>query len=278
MLTRNWSGSWRLNSIAPNRQNLGANKEDLTLFLRMSVPAGELDQVRVAAPAARKVAGLAYQFGLERIVQTPASKLRRQLTQMGVDLDNESVDLLDQLPCNQPQSDRQWAARRALFEYQQGRPLEYQGQGSAVIRADEEADFAKLATELLSANSISSIGEFGAELGLPEFQQFRRKTDDKAWFSRVTTGEAEREGFRGVLVVLLGNSLTSANVHVDAHMLAMQSPGSWFEVAHFRSSAKRCEPGPYASRSHSERPSSKGGDRTALKYLAWELQTVLNWH
>lgn len=205
---------------------------DDKLFMVLTVAASSVREVTIQNAEPRKIAGLAYQHGIDKVVTTPASLLKKRLTAIDVNPVEEQVDLSSQVPQVQSQSTRQWAARKALVEFQMREKLEYQGTGTTMIRKGESTDVAALMGQLLAGGSLDPVAQLGAELGLPEFQQFKKKDND--WW-RKPTREAEQDGFIGVLLTRLEQDLLSPNVTVETHFYAMESPGNWFPVFKLRS-------------------------------------------
>jgi len=192
----------------------------------------ELDQIQDLKQANRNnrfVAGIAYGHGIENVVTTPASILRKRLDEADEKWMEQQVDLADELPKSIAQSEKEWAARKALLEYHMREPLEYQGTGSTLIRLGEEVDMTALAGQLLASGGADAITQVGIDLGLPEFQKFKKARENKSWSKNITT-EAEKDGFRGVFVVRLEQSMTSSSVKVHSHFFAMEEPGKWFEL------------------------------------------------
>jgi hypothetical protein len=184
----------------------------------------------------RKIAGLAFQFGLESPTTTPVSFLNKQLQTKGIDVDKERVDLSNEVMAPS-ESVKQWAARKALVEYSLREPLEYQGTSSNLIRKTDAPDISALLSQMTGGGGLDALASLGEQLGLPEFKRPRESTD---WTKKVCE-EAERDGFCGVLIVRLDQSQLSPVVNVDSHFYAMESAAKWFEVKRFQASANAQE-------------------------------------
>jgi hypothetical protein len=179
----------------------------------------------------RKIAGLAFQNDLDAVTTTPVSQLKKQLVELGVDVENEVVDLSKEVVSVIAESDRQWAARKAVVEYALRKQLEYQGTGGMLIRKTDKPDMTALVAQVLSGGlGDDPISQLGAELGLPEFKKPKEQSD--GWWKRATE-EAERDGFCGVSIIRLNQNMLSATVTVEAYFFAMEKPGAWFQVAKF---------------------------------------------
>jgi len=186
----------------------------------------------------RKIAGLAFQNDLEAVTTTPVSQLRKQLVEMGVDVETEAVNLSKEVEST-AESDRQWAARKAVVEYALRKQIEFQGTGSMLIRKTDTPDMTALVSQLLGGGlGEDPISQLGAELGLPEFKKPKEQTD--GWWKRATE-EAERDGFCGVSITRLNQSMLSTSVTVEAYFFAIEKPGSWFQIAKFSVQASTAE-------------------------------------
>lgn len=200
-----------------------------TLFMLFHLELREIQDLKQANRNNRFVAGIAYGQGIENVVTTPASILRKRLAEADEKWTEQQVDLADELPKSLTQSEKEWAARKALLEYHMREPLEYQGTGSTLIRLGEDVDMTALAGQLLASGGADAITQVGIDLGLPEFQKFKKDRENKSWSKKITA-EAEKDGFRGVFVVRLEQSMTSSSVKVHSHFFVMEEPGKWFEL------------------------------------------------
>ncbi len=203
-------------------------------FMVLHVERDDVREVKAARPDSRKIAGLAYQHGLQRVVETPATLLRKRLEEQQIDWADETVDLSEQVPHVQQDTPRQWAARRALIEYNMRESLDYQGTGRMLVRVGEgAANPAALMGQFLGGG-MDPISQLGAELGLPEF---KRPAESQSDWWRSATQAAERDGFHGVLITRLKQSLLSPQVVVETWFFARSKPDDWFPVVRLRSQA-----------------------------------------
>ncbi len=214
------------------RDKLAATKPDAdeSFFLTRELASDEIRKLTIQPPDRRHIAGIAYQHRLANVVTTPTASLLRQLSERNVDPTQEQVDLTGDLPVIHTQSPRQWAARQALVEFHMLEPLEFQGTGTQLFRKGSDVDAQALVGQLLGGSGADAISRLGAELGLPEFKPPAERGD---WWHAVTA-EAERDGFRGVLITRLEQNLLSTKVVVNAHFFAMEAPGNWFLVRSFQ--------------------------------------------
>jgi hypothetical protein len=218
-------------------RELEVERDTDKLFCLVTLTKAETRKVAIQAPERRHVAGIAYQHRLKDIVITPASALSKRLIDIDVKAEAEQVDLTNELPSVVRQSERQWAARRALVEFNMREPLEYQGTGTTLIRTGEEANAMALIGQMLGGSGGDAISQLGAELGLPEFAKPKEAQD---WWKK-TTQAAERHGFHGVLITRLEQNVLAVDVSVEASFFARLSPGEWFRVATFKAQSSANE-------------------------------------
>ncbi len=208
-------------------------------FLIVELTQPEYRELVIQPPDRRKVAGLAFQHELDAVNITPASQLKKQLVEAGVDIESEEVDLSKEVAATVTESDRQWSARRAIVEHVLRAQIEFQGTGSVFVRKSETPDASALIAQMMGGGLGSDpISQIGAELGLPEFKKREDRSD--GWWKR-SAEQAERDGFRGVTITRLEQNALSSIVRVETHFFAMEKPGEWFRVANFVGSANTAE-------------------------------------
>lgn len=220
--------------LASERQRLAERSEQplkTPRFLRLNLPRTELRDIARQPADRRQIAGLAYMHGLENVIGTPTSLLQKELEQRGIDVRTTPVDLSQDLPPDGKQSDQQWAVRVALVEFQLREPLEFQGTGTTFVRKGAEIEISQLfGTMLAGGDSLNQLQQLGADLGLPEFTN---REIDRDWWSSIAQ-EAEREDFRGALVMRLQPNSMAERAVVEAVFLARQSAGEWLPALTFR--------------------------------------------
>jgi len=187
----------------------------------------------------RKIAGLAFQNDLELVTTSPVSQLKKKLIENGVDIEAAVVNLSEEMATTVAESDREWAARKAIVEHILRKPIEYQGTGGTLIRKSETVDASALVAQLMGGGAgMDAISQLGAELGLPEFKKLAGQ--DLNWWKKATE-EAEKDGFCGVAITRLEQNALSTMVRVEAYFFAMEVPGKWFQVVKFSAEANAAE-------------------------------------
>ncbi|GAB5403220.1 MAG: hypothetical protein Aurels2KO_14510 [Aureliella sp.] len=204
-----------------------------TKFALLKLKEQQIASTMPASAHNRQIAGVAFQQGLDEVTTSSTVLLKRKLSQQGIDVTQTRVDLSAELPTLAEESDKDWKIRQALFEYHHREPLQYQGTGTKFYKSGEDQDVMQVATDLMGSGS--SIAQLGAELGLPEFQQFA-KPDDTRWWND-TCKQAEADGFCGVLIKRLQTQPLTGAATVSAHFFAKLSAGNWTEA--FRATATK---------------------------------------
>lgn len=191
----------------------GVAKQPNLLFVELTFPAKEVARLFRQPAEQRKIAGLAWSNGLPDVSSTSAQKLRRQLQELPIDIEQATFDLSGEVVRLDAESDREWAVREALVEFYLDHWLEFQGTKDFLVRADQAkpADLlAAMGGGLLGkgmlggglAERMAEVQRMGRELGLPEFTQpgFDQPAVPKSDWWKVATDAAEKEGFKGVLI------------------------------------------------------------------------------
>ena len=179
----------------------------------------------------KRIVGLAWEHDLPDVTTRSTIRLRKDLEAKNVDVERARFDLSSEIKLV-GQTEQQWAAKVALVEFHLRKELEFQGTGKNLIRAGTKPDPAAMIGNLLG--SSLDISALGRDLGLPEFRSNTPKKTEDLWWRRPTQ-EAEKDGFRGVLLTRLNQSALSNRISVESHFFAMESPGKWFEI--YRGSA-----------------------------------------
>lgn len=101
-------------------------------------------KVTPSVPDRQRIALWAWAERLKEVETRDVADLTRELKQRGVDPAKPAPDLSEQLP-PRLQDDREWAARMALVEYAFGTPLDFQGTGDVLVKANATRDLKDMA-------------------------------------------------------------------------------------------------------------------------------------
>ncbi len=204
---------------------LGKDDPLETLFLVLDLPAASVGRVTLANPERRKLALLAWQEEIPDVETRDANSLKQILVKEGVPLEGPLPDLSDRLPA-QPQSEREWEARLAIVEYALGRPLDFQGMGSTIVRtgADQPVDLAAVLPRLLQEQVGSVLDDL-----LGNARPTGKPVDDRELL-KPAIAEAETAGSRGFRLTRLQLNAETSQVMVETCFVARLSPDDWQPV------------------------------------------------
>jgi hypothetical protein len=199
-------------------------------FVRVTIPTERIRRAYQQPIDRRRAAAVAWRERLDGVESRPVAELVRMLAEKGIDPARETPDLADRLP-PAPETDRQWAARRALVEYEFGRRLEFQGTGEFVVRKPREgepADVAGLMLGLLRDQLNREIGDLLDEPGVGV-----TPAKQPGW-QETATQAAEEAGVTGVRVTRITGDLQNGRATVESRFLARMPDGRWETVWHDR--------------------------------------------
>jgi hypothetical protein len=206
--------------VQPADQPPGADFE----FLLVEIAVGQIGSLVIQPPARKQIALLAWRERLPDVERRPVTELARALQEQGVDAAAEAgpIDLSSRLP-PRPQSEREWAARRAIVEYQFVRSLDFQGTGDVLLPANaaEQLDLEQMLPQL----QRQLAGELGRLLGEPLVE----KPAGPTWFETATQA-ADKAGVLGVRVTRVDQNLAARRVAVETRFLARMPGGRWETV------------------------------------------------
>ncbi len=198
-----------------------------TQFVVLEFPASKVKKVAFAPADRKQIALVAWQEELADVETRSAADLQEALQAAGVDAAEQMVDLSGRLPSG-PESERHWAARRAIVEYGLRKSLDFQGVGDVLVRTGEGAgrqDMGAIIAELFRSQVQGELGELLGELGgaaAPKKPAASR--DAKA------TRAAEDAGSRGVRITRVEQNLEARRVTVEQRFLARMPDGTWQAV------------------------------------------------
>jgi hypothetical protein len=179
-------------------------------------------------PAAhRQVLLLAWRERLKDVERRSAVDLAKELRAAGKRFDGKPVDLADRLPASADEFDAQWAARKAIVEFDRLKRLRFQGTGDVLVKAGGDAgkpaDLSQVTSSLLQAQVNQLLQEALGNGVAP-----RRKKADGALQKAIKAAEAANvAGFR---VTRVKPDLAAKRTSVDESFLARMPDGTWDTV------------------------------------------------
>ena len=196
-------------------------------FLIVEVPSDRVRRVFEAPATSRNLAAAAWFERLERVEETVMSKLKTQVEPTHPQWATEKFDISDRLPRGQTQSDDEWAARQALWEFDFCQELTFQGTGNFVMRveAGQKPDLAALLSQsgesLLGGQlDLLGLGDLGLEGAKP------KAPVAETWQNKAIA-EATKLGIRGFVVTRSEQITGEGPAVVTSQFFARLSDGKY---------------------------------------------------
>lgn len=114
-----------------------AQKQPGSQFVVTTLPTERVRRVIVAVNPARQLTHVAWQMRLPKVEETTFGTLQAAVEKEAPHWQTEVVDLSERLPLGQPQTEEEWAARQAIYEYEFRQKLDFQGMGNMVVRVGD---------------------------------------------------------------------------------------------------------------------------------------------
>ncbi len=185
------------------------------------------EKIAKVAPATvdhKRVAGWSWHEKLTNVETRDVADLERELRTKRIDTTQPVPDLTDRLPLR-PQDEREWSARMALVTHALGKPLEFQGTGDLLVRADHAGnggDMAPLVAKLLGGQIDSLLKDLLSD-GHPTATPSKPSS---AWLEPAIK-EAERDKARGFRATRLDLNLERRQAVVTSAFVVQLVSGKW---------------------------------------------------
>lgn len=198
-----------------------------TQFLLVEVPARQIRR-GYRQPAHRKqIALVAWRERLAGIEHRDVDDLLRELQEKGIDPAKQQVDLSDRLrPL--PETERQWAARRAIIEYEYGKRLDYQGTGELMVATGDDSKPVPIA-QIVAGLYQARVGRQLADLLEPNAGKSGVGHGPPKWLEAAMRSAAE-QGVSAIRFTRVEPDLEAKRVSVEENFLARMPDGSWETV------------------------------------------------
>jgi len=213
----------------------------------------------------RQVAVVSWSEKLDDVERREVDDLLGELKKNGIENPaDEAVDLTDRVP-PLPETERSWAARRAIVDYHYGQKLNFQGMGGALFRTGDGAKQMNLAQVLpqLLQSQLGGLNLIGDILGEPGFGPARPKPTGKKDELKSAIQTAEREGVSAFRVTQLEMNVPRRRAYVTQQFLAKMPDGTWQAIWKKTVSEDASKPRPAAQKLIENDPQIK----QALKLL-----------
>ena len=213
---------------APAADQAGRAEQSQSEFMMVRVAGAEIRRVYSQPAERRRLAQVAWQAGIDRVESTPVNRLRDALERRQVDWRGTVVNLSDRLSSPSADSEREWAARKAIYEYSLREPVEFQGTGDFVVRTGDDVAAPaglELAGGLLQGGLPADLSALVQEaLGEGAKPKVRRN-----WLETATKA-AEKAGANGFRVTRTDQDIQRRSVSVEDRFVARMPDGTWETV------------------------------------------------
>lgn len=225
------------------RSDESPNKKPVeSQFMVLTIPA---DQIRggYGQPANhRRIAVLAWRERLKEVESRTAKSLLKELLAAGKRPGVEKVDLSDRLPKASLETERQWAARKAVVEFDYLKRVRFQGTADTLVQAGGDAEKAPDVTAIFSSIYKSQLdGLLEEALGNGRISRKSRSTQAAEALQKAAK-TADAEQVRGFRVTRVHPDLTKQRVTVEESFVAKMPAGKWATIWRHRETLDASKP------------------------------------
>lgn len=195
-------------------------------FLWLDLEQGAVTKVVRATPDRQRVAIWAWNESFPNVEMRDVHELERDLKQRKIDPTVAPPDLSDRL-APQLQDEREWAARLAIVEYTFGKPIDFQGTGTVLIRTDADQqgiDLAPVLSKVMQTQVDSLLKDLVGDSG-----PAKPSIKDNDWL-KSASAEATQSAARGFRATRIDVKVEQHQAVVQSAFAARMPNGSWETV------------------------------------------------
>jgi hypothetical protein len=219
-------------------------------FVMLKFPRREAKYSFAQSAENRRIAMLAWRENFEDVETREVADLEKQLRDRGIDPVAEIPDLAGRLTVVR-QDENEWAARRAVIEYEFVGKLDFQGIGKALVRTDGSAGkvgLEQLLPQILPQLLQEQLGGQVADLLLEPGVSPRRGEENSMPDLSGAIREAERAGRKSFRVTTVDLNLQRKQATVETRFVAKLPTGKWETIWRHRAAGDPSKPRPDALR------------------------------
>ncbi len=216
------------NAAAGSRESAppqsGSTHSTRPQFVFVELPKKKIARITPASIAHKQIAGWSWYERLPHVESRDAEELARELQHRHIDPTQPLPDMSDRLPLRL-QDEREWSARIAIVSSALGKPLEFQGTGDLLVRADHAKnadDLAPLIAKMFGGQVDSLfkdlLNEGRATAATPQ--------SSNAWLEPAIR-EAEKEKARAFRATRVDLSLERHQATVNSVFVVQLANGKW---------------------------------------------------
>jgi hypothetical protein len=210
--------------LEKQRKKKDDGADEPSRFVLVKVPADQVRRTIVQPPEKKQLAMVAWEDKLANAEGLPAPRLKELVSRTDKNWAARSVDLAKEFPRTQ-QTEEEWTLRKAIWEFQFGEQVSFQGTGDSVFRTDRADARPALAEIIPSILKSSSIGDLSSLLGNDGGASLTRPNPDAWRQSAIQQAEkAQAHSFRVTRVI---QQLEQNQVRVESGLMAKAADGEW---------------------------------------------------
>ena len=250
-------------------------------FVMLTFSRQEVKYSFAQPPENRRLAMLAWRERFEDVEVRKAADIEEQLRDQGIDPTSEMPDLASRLPAAR-QDGTEWAARRAIIQFELSGKLEFQGIGNALVRTDAGA--AKVGLEQLLPELLPQLlqaqpgGQLAGQLQEPGARPQAVAAASIPNF-RGAIREAERAKVKGFRATTVALNLQQKQANVETWFVAKLPNGTWELIWSHKAMGDPSKPRPDIHRQMENDPQIAEVLKLAKSFglgVGGQLQTAMN--
>lgn len=250
-------------------------------FVMLTFSRQEVKYSFAQPPENRRLAMLAWRERFEDVEVRKAADIEEQLRDQGIDPTSEMPDLASRLPATR-QDGTEWAARRAIIEFELSGKLEFQGIANALVRTDAGA--AKVGLEQLLPELLPQLlraqpgGQLAGQLQEPGARPQAVAAASIPDF-RGAIREAERAKVKGFRATTVALNLQQKQANVETWFVAKLPNGTWELIWSHKAMGDPSKPRPDIQRQMENDPQIAEVLKLAKSFglgVGGQLQTAMN--
>jgi len=194
-------------------------------FLLIELPAENVRRVYAQLAERKQLALVAWDQQIDNVEAAAINKLEETLRKRKVDWQTMRVDLSSRLANSGTDTEREWAVRRAIFEFIYGKRVEFQGTGDFVVRTGTDVAAPaglELLAGVLQGGLDADLSGLLAGIAGPQGPAAERN----GWLESASRA-AEKEGARGFRVTRSEQNVLNRQVTVEDRFVAQMPDGAW---------------------------------------------------
>jgi hypothetical protein len=198
-------------------------------FVWLELTAKKVAKITSPSTDQKRIAGWSWYERLANVEARDAEDLARELARKRIDPSQPVPDLSERLPLRL-QDEREWSARMALIYYSLGKPLDFQGTGDLLVRADRAKnaeDIAPLIAKLFGGQVDALFKDLLNEgRSAPGPSAAASSKSPNAWLEPAIR-EAERDRARAFRATRVDLGLERRQATVNSAFVVQLANGKW---------------------------------------------------